>query len=177
MTLQVLAATATIFVLGSCVLYLVRRLAADTQMLPVTTEWLGELSADRYLPMTRLLESKDFEFLRGQKGYTPEMGRRLRRQRAQAFRGYLQLLESDFNRVAAALRLILTQSTHDRPELASALLHRRLTFVYRVTEVELRLALFRIGWHGVDGAELIRLFDGIRLELRTLVPQSSMALA
>ena len=102
------------------------------------------------------------------------MGKRLRRQRAQAFHGYLQLLESDFNRVAAALRLILAQSSYDRPELASALLHRRLTFVCRVMEVQVRLALFRIGWDGVDGTELIRLFDGMRLELRNLVPQSSM---
>jgi hypothetical protein len=89
----------------------------------------------------------------------------------------LQLLESDFNRVAAALHLILARSSYDRPELASALLHRRLTFVCRVVEVEVRLALFQFGWDGVDGAELIRLFDGMRLELRTLVPQSPMALA
>lgn len=177
MTLQVFAATATIVMLSSCVLYFVRRLGADTQMLPVTTEWLSELSSDRYLPMTRLLETKDFQFLREQKGYTPELGKRLRRQRAQAFGGYLQLLESDFNRVAAALHLILAQSSSNRLEFASVLLHRRLTFVCRVIEVQVRLALFRIGCQGVDGAELIRLFDGLRLELRTLVPQSSMALA
>ena len=177
MTLQAIAATATIFMLSSCVLYLVRRLGADSQTLPVTTEWLSELSADRYLPMTHLLEITDFQFLREQQGYTSAMGRRLRCQRAEAFRGYLRLLESDFNRVAVALQLILAQSSYDRPELASALLHRRLTFVCRVIEVQVRLSLFRFGWNGVDGAELIRLFEGMSLELRTLVPQSSMASA
>ena len=177
MTLQAMAATAAVLMLSSCVLYFVRRLGAETQRLPVTTEWLSELSAERYLPMTRLLESTDFQFLREQKGYTPEMGKRLRRQRADAFRGYLRLLESDFNRVAAALRLILAQSGHDRPELSGTLLHRRLTFACRVVEVQLRLALFLRGWDGVDGAELIRMFEGMRLDLRTLVPHSSMALA
>jgi hypothetical protein len=177
MTLQVAAATATILMLSTFVLYFVRRLGADTQTLPVTTEWLNELSVDRYLPMTRLLETTDFRFLSQQQGYTPEMGKRLRQQRAHAFRGYLQLLESDFNRVAAALRLLLAHSTYDRPELASALLHRRLTFIYRVMEAQVRLSLFSMGWDGVDGTELIRLFDGMRLELRTLVPESSMALA
>ena len=177
MTLQAIAATATILMLSSCVLYLVRRLGADTRMLPVTTEWLSELSADRYRPMMRLLEDTDFQFLRAQKGYTREMGKRLRLQRAEAFRGYLQLLESDFNRVAAALQLILTQSNHDLPELAGGLFHRRLTFVCRVIEVQLRLALFRYGWDGVDGAELIRLFDGLRLDLRNLVPQSALVIA
>ena len=177
MTMQAIVATGMILMLSSCVLYLVRRLSADTQTLPVTTEWLSELSADRYLPMTRLLESADFEFLREQKGYTPEIGKRLRRQRAQAFLGYLQLLQSDFDQVAAALRLILAQSTCDRPDLASALLHRRVTFVCGVLEAHMHLAFFRLGWGGVNGAELIRLFDGMRLELRTLVPQSSMVLA
>ena len=177
MTLQAIAAIATILMLSTCVLYLVRRLGADTQVLPVTTEWLSELSADRYQPMTRLLESTDFQFLRAQKGYTPEMGKRLRRQRALAFSGYLRLLETDFNRVATALRLILAHSTHDRPELAAALLQRRLAFVCGLAEARVRLALFQIGWAGVDGVELIRLFDGMQLELRTLVPQSSMALA
>src|SRR4051794_4440130 len=128
MTLQAITATAMILLLSSCVLYFVRRLGADTQTLPVTTEWLSELSVDRYLPMTRLLESTDFRFLREQKGYTPEMGKRLRRQRAQAFGAYLQLLECDFNRVAVALRLLLANSSYDRPDLASALMHRRFTF-------------------------------------------------
>ena len=177
MTLQVVAAIATIAMLSSCVFYLVHRLGAESQMLPVTTEWLSELSADRYLPMMRLLESTDFQFLRAQKGYTPEMGKRLRQQRAQAFGGYLRLLESDFNRVAAALHMMLAQSSNDCPELASALLFRRLTFVCRLIEAQVRLALFRLGWGCMDGAELIRLFDGMSLELRMLVPQSSMALA
>jgi hypothetical protein len=177
MTLQVIAAPAAIIMLSACALYLVRRLGADTQMLPVTTEWLSELSAERYLPMTRLLENTDFRFLQEQNGCTPEMARRLRRHRAEAFRGYLRLLESDFNRVAAALHLILTNSSYDRPELASVLLHRRLIFVCRVAEVRVRLGLFQVGWSGVDGTELIRLFDGMRLELRTLVPQSSLTLA
>jgi len=146
-------------------------------MLPVTTEWLSELSAERYLPMTRLLENTDFRFLQEQNGCTPEMVRRLRRHRAEAFRGYLRLLESDFNRVAAALHLILTNSSYDRPELASVLLHRRLIFVCRVAEVRVRLGLFQVGWSGVDGTEVIRLFDGMCLELRTLVPQSSLTLA
>ena len=163
--------------LSSCVIYLARRMSADPQMLPVTTEWLSELSAERYRPMARLLDRSDFEFLRAQKGYKPEMGKRLRRQRAEAFRGYLQLLESDFNRVATALHLIVAHSTHDRPELAGALLYQRFTFVCRMAEAHLRVALFRLGWDGVDAAELIGIFDGMRLELRTLVPQSSLALA
>ncbi|MEO8593746.1 MAG: hypothetical protein ABI759_10510 [Candidatus Solibacter sp.] len=177
MTLQALTATAVLLMLSLCVLYLVRRLGVEIQMLPVTTDWLSELSVDRYRPMMRLLDASDFLYLRQQKGFTPEMGRRLRKQRAAAFEGYLRLLQVDFKRVATALDLILAQSGHDRPELASVLLHRRFVFACRVVEAQVRLTLFRFGWDGLDGAELIRMFDGMRLELRELVPASAFAMA
>ena len=35
------------------------------------------------------------------------------------------------------------------------------------------LALFGLGWSGVDVSELIQLFDGMRLDLHKLVPVSS----
>ena len=92
-------------------LYLVRRLGADTQTLPVTTEWLSELSTDRYLPMTRLLEAFRLRVPSGAGRLHSGNGQTAAPPRAQVFCGYLQLLESDFNRVAAALHLILAQST------------------------------------------------------------------
>jgi hypothetical protein len=177
MTLPITVATATILMLSVGVLLLVRRLGSDNQVLPVTTEWLNELSADRYRPMLRLLEETDFQFLRSQKGFTPEMSSRLRRQRVQAFCGYLRLLEADFDRVSAALRLILAYSEYDRPELASLLLQRRMRFAFALTAIHCRLVLFRLGPSGVDVSSLIQLFDGMRLELRTLVPATSAAVA
>jgi len=177
MTLPITIATATILLLSLGVLLLIRRLGSDKQMLPVTTDWLSELSTDRYRPMLRLLEEADFRFLSAQTGSSPEMANRLRRQRVQAFRGYLRMLEADFNRVGAALRLILACSDHDRPELAFLLFQRRLMFVFALTGVQCRLVLFRFGLSGVDVSGLIQLFDGMRRELRTLVPASSPALA
>src|ERR1039458_461820 len=106
MTLPITAATATILMLSLGVLFLVRRLGRGNQVLPVTTEWMSELSTDRYRPMLRLLDAADFQFLRSQKGFTPEMAGRLRRQRVQAFLGYLRLLEADFGRMDAALHVI-----------------------------------------------------------------------
>src|ERR1035441_2930865 len=91
--------------------------------------------------MLRLLDATDFEFLRAQQGFTPEMGKTLRRQRVQAFRGYLRLLVTDFDRVVVVLRVILAQSAQDRPELASLVLQRRLNFALGLIEVQCRLAL------------------------------------
>jgi len=82
MTLQAIVASGTILMLSVLALFLVRRLGGNRQILPVTTDWLNELSVERYRPMLRLLESADFEYVRSQKGYTAAMGRRLRQERA-----------------------------------------------------------------------------------------------
>lgn len=146
----------------------------DGRTLPVTAEWIDELSADRYRPMQRLLDGSDLEFLRSQPGSNPRMLSRLRRQRCQIFRGYLTCLNSDFQRTCTALKLLMLQSRYDRPDLASALLRARLDFARGMFVVRLRLALHWLGLAGVDVSGLVKLFDGMRLELRTLVPVSSL---
>lgn len=157
----------------SLVVQLARHIGSGSESLPVTTEWLGDLSDDRYRPMLRLLDEADFRFLRGQKGYTPAMERKLRRQRVEVFRAYLRTLESDFKRVCLGLKIMLVQSECDRPDLASALMHRQLTFACVMLHVQVRVILFRWGLATVDACELIRMFDGMRLELKTLVPMAS----
>ena len=124
MTLPITVAVATILMVSLGILLLVRLLGSDNPVLPVTTEWLTELSTDRYLPMLRLLDDADFQYLRSQKGFTAEMESSLRRQRVHAFRGYLRLLEADFARAAAALQVILAHSACDRPELAFLVFQR-----------------------------------------------------
>jgi hypothetical protein len=152
---------------------LVRRLGTGSECLPVTTEWLEDLSDERFRPMLRLLEESDFRFLRAQKGFTPVMEKRLRGQRVEVFRGYLKMLEGDFKRVCMALRIVMVQSEYDRPDLASVLIHRQLTFACGILSIEFRLVLFHWGIATVDASELVRMFDGMRLELKTLVPMTS----
>jgi hypothetical protein len=173
MTLPITVAAAAILALSLGVLILVRHLGRDHYVLPVTTDWLSELSADRYRPMLHLLDNADLQSLRSQEGFTPEMAGRLRRERVQAFRGYLSLLEADFDRVDAALRVILTTSAYDRPELGSLLFQHRLSFTFGLIAIRCHILLFRWGLSSVDVSGLIRLFDGMRLELRTLVPDFS----
>jgi hypothetical protein len=151
---------------------LARHIGSGSESLPVTTEWLGDLSDDRYRPMLRLLQDADFRFLRAQKGFTPAMEKKLRGERVEVFRGYLRMLESDFQRVCLALKVMLVQSECDRPDLASALIHRQLTFACAILNVQVRMVLFRWGLAGVDATELVKMFDCVRLELQTLVPSA-----
>ena len=141
--------------------------------LPVTVEWIEELSIERYSPMLRLLSQEDLHFLRAQPGYTPQRATKFRIQRCQIFREYLRQLESDFERICVALKVLMVQSEHDRPDLAAVLVRNGMTFAYGMMTVRLQLVLYRYGIGTVDVTGLVKLFDVSRLELRTLLPAES----
>jgi len=166
----VMAAIAAFVGLGVALCLLIRRLGFAGASLPVTAEWIDELSIERYRPMMRLLDSSDIEFLRAQPGFTPSMATKLRIQRCQIFRGYLRCLSTDFKRVCAALKILMLQSRHDRPDLASVLVHSQVMFACGMLAVHVRVFLYRWGFGGVDVTGLVKIFDGMRLELRRLVP-------
>ncbi len=94
----------------AAVVVLARKLAFTDTSLPLTAEWIDELSIERYRPMMHLLDGGDLEFLRSQPGFTPGMATKLRLERCQIFRGYLRCLRTDFQRVCAALKLLMLHS-------------------------------------------------------------------
>jgi hypothetical protein len=158
--------------LALAIFLVVRKLVFQGGNLPVTAEWIDELSIERYRPMMRLLDGEDVAFLRTQPGFTPRMAAKLRQQRCQIFRGYLRRLNSDFARICSAIKLVMLQSQHDRPDLATALIRHQAMFAAGMIMVEFRLSLYRWGICGVDVAGLVKIFDVMRLELRTLVPSA-----
>jgi len=149
---------------------IIRKFAVTGGKLPVTAEWIDELSIERYRPMMRLLDGEDLEFLRSQPGFTPRMATKLRIQRCQIFRGYLRCLSADFGRVCAAIKVLMLQSRSDRPDLAVALVKSQVAFASGMISVQFRLFLYRWGLCSVDVSSLVTMFDVMRLELRTLVP-------
>jgi hypothetical protein len=159
--------------LAAVVVVLARKLAFTDTSLPLTAEWIDELSIERYRPMMHLLDAGDVASLRSQSGFTPGMAAKLRIERCQVFRGYLRCLRSDFQRVCAALKLLMLHSRRDRPDLASVLVHQQVMFECGMAVVSLRLFLYRWGLCGVDVTDLIKIFDVMRLELRRLVPATA----
>jgi hypothetical protein len=173
--LMISAIVISMVVLGLLILAtvaVIRKLGATDRSLPVTAEWIADLSTDRYRPMMRLLDSGDLEFLRSQAGFTPKMESKLRAQRCQIFRGYLRCLEMDFKRVCTALKLVLVQSEQDRPDLAAVLVHHQIMFSSGLLAAHFRLFLYRWGICTVDATALVQIFDVMRVELRNLVPAS-----
>jgi hypothetical protein len=164
-TLVALALLVALFVM-------VRKVISAGVELPLDSQWITELSVERYKPMLRLLDERDLEFLRSQPGFNPRMEARLRAQRCQIFRDYLNGLETDFRRVCTALKLLMLQSQFDRPDLASVLIHQQASFALGMAIVNVRLVFYRWGLSGVDVTDLVKRFDAMRLELRSLAPSA-----
>ena len=168
----IVISTVVLWALILAAVAIVRKMGAPNPTLPVTAEWIEELSTDRYRPMMRLLDSRDIGFLRSQAGFTPKMESKLRAQRCQIFRGYLQCLDTDFKRVCLALKVVLVHSQQDRPDLSAALVEHQMRFASIMLGVHVRLFLYRWGICSVDVASLVQIFDVMRIELRTLVPST-----
>jgi hypothetical protein len=171
MTVLILSAMVILALIGATIL-LIRTMSGGGHSLPVTAEWISDLNTEQYKPMMRLLDSADIEFLRSQPGYTREMESKLRQQRCQVFRGYLRCLNSDFQRVCMALKLVMAQSQQDRPDLAGVLMHQQLLFASGMISIQCRLVLYRLGVCQVDVTGMVKIFDHMRVELCTLVPSA-----
>jgi len=148
----------------------IRRIAFKHSSLPVTAEWIAELSGDRYRPMLRLADGSDLEFLRMQPGFSGKMASKLRQQRYQIFKGYLQSLQVDFSRAVVALKVLMLHSRQDRPDLAVILLRHQLTFGWGMVSARAHLCLYRAGIGSVDVRSLVRVFEAVQTELRSALP-------
>ena len=170
MNLLVAVSALTCLALGACLWLLIRSVRLAAGELPVTTDWLEDLSIERYRPMLRLLADEDLQFLNKQPGFTPRMAAKFRTQRCRIVRGYLRSMQVDFSRICTALKILMAQSEHDRPDLASTLVRSQITFTFGMVAVQFRLFLYRWGFGRVEIASLVKVFDGMRLELRAFVP-------
>lgn len=136
----------------------------------LSPDWLFQFSVDRYRPMLRLLDDQDFLLLRTQPGFTPDMPARIRLQRCQIFRQYLDFLHGDFQQVVGSLKMVMAQSCNDRPELARVLVRMQILFVLGMFLIRLRLVLYRWGLAKVNISPLISMFDFVREKLLVLAP-------
>ena len=145
--------------------------------LPLTVDWIEELSTERYRPMLRLLDPDELTFLRGQPGFEGGDEVRFRSERARIFRAYLHSLETDFERMSMAIRVLLVNSRDDRPDLARAMVRRQAAFTASMALVHMRLSLYRWGVCSVDTGGLMQSFEAVRTELRALLPATAPARA
>src|ERR1051326_1180180 len=102
----ILGLTAFVCLAVGVVAIVFRRLIAGPKSLPVSADWINELSIARYRPMERLLNEDDFRFLADYPGFDKKMLRRIRAERRKILRCYLDCLTRDFSVAGNALRLM-----------------------------------------------------------------------
>jgi hypothetical protein len=169
MTLWIAVATLLSTIAGTLVLVSCRHKSSAGEISdPI--RWLDDLSLDRYRPMLRLLDHRDLDFLRRQPGFTPRLAARFRKQRCRIFRGYLGQLQADFCHICSAVKVLMLQSSVDRPDLAGRLLRTQAAFTWGVLAVQARVALYRCGVGTVDISGLLAQFDAMREQMTRLIP-------
>jgi hypothetical protein len=100
---------------------------------------------DYQFPVSRLLDSKDFDYLR-RAGFSRAKARAFRANRRSIARLWLRTLGADFNSVDRTLSLLLVSSQIDRSDLASILARQRAVFCWRFLQAEFNLALDACGF-------------------------------
>ena len=165
MTAAMVASVVILLVLAFAFLF--RRLAARVDRRIDTAQWLEGFSLDRYRPMSRLLDERDFAFFSRQPGATPALTRRLRADRRKIFLAYLNLLIRDFNQLMWTGRILQVSSQVDRPEFARALWRQQSRFYFGVCFTWCRLVLFPLG-RPSDGRKLVASLDQIFGQVRAL---------
>ena len=157
---------------GAALVVVFWRLGSAAPTLPLTTVWIDEFSVERYRPMLRVLDGTDPRFLCPHSSVRPNFVAHFRREQCRILRGYLRSLTMDFTRVLTALKLVMAQASIDRPDLASLLIRSQATFAVCIVMAQVQLMLYRIGIGTVNIGELLKVFEGMRLELRTLIPRT-----
>jgi hypothetical protein len=122
------------------------------------------------IPMIRLFDQRDIEFLRALPGHTRRMETEFRRRRCRIFRGYLRSLRAEFlvaQTEAETLRIEFPEE-HERPALTAT--GCRVRFACAMTAAY--FCLFRYRWDlgGSGPGPVVRRFEGIRGEIRRWAP-------
>jgi len=131
----------------------------------ITQEWLESFSVASYYPMAGLLNHEDFKFLSQQPGFDLSLYKKLRRERLQIFKQYLNRSISDFNRLHTAMRSILPYLPEDCSEVVGRLVWLRLRFSVAVLKAELSYRLCLIGFHSLAVRSLIAELEAMSLQL------------
>jgi hypothetical protein len=150
-------------------------LPRHADFLPENLEAL--LSPKRYLPLERLLDRTDEEFLTAHPSCTRQVRRKFRKGRIRIFRSYLWELGNDFKAICHATKLSMISSPSDRSDLVRVLIKEQVRFTMLAAYVDLKLVLYGFGLSKVDAQVLIECVGAVRSQLRTLTaaPQPTLA--
>jgi hypothetical protein len=125
------------------------------------------------VPMIRLFDERDIEFLRAMPGYTRRMETEFRRRRCRIFRGYLRSLRVEFLVAQTELETLRIEFPEDRQQLAMMAMSGRMHFNSAMIAAYLCLFQYRWDLGGAGLGPVVRRFEEIRGEIRRWIPRTS----
>jgi hypothetical protein len=149
-------------------------MAATTAMKMRNISRLSMPPADAHsVPMSRLFDAQDIEFLRGVPGYTRRMETGFRRRRCRIFLGYLRSLRAEFLAAQTDLETLRIESPDDYQQVALMLLRCRMRFAWAMIPAYVCLFQFRWELGSTNLGLLVQRFEDIRGEIRHWLPEIS----
>jgi hypothetical protein len=137
--LLILSLSAAAFVLGG-----MRRFVMARNVEP-TLEWFEAFDFSRYQALVQLFDPQDFEFLRSQPGYSPELTARLKSDRLAIAESYLNELQIDVRRLLNFANRASAHGGVDADNFSAFLLRQEFRFAASMTRLRCELALMKIG--------------------------------
>lgn len=147
---------------------ILRKLYRNCSVDELTPEWAENFSVSYYAPMVGLLSDEDFQFLARQPGFDFTLRRKLRRERLAIFRGYLQKLVSDFNRLHLAIRLIIARQPQDHSDIVSQLIWLKIRFSLSLMRVEFSYLLCWLGVRTIHVSSLVCYLEEMSAKMQAL---------
>src|ERR1017187_3477068 len=114
------------------------------------------------VPMIRLFDQRDIEFLRAVPGYTARMESEFRRRRCRIFRAYLRSLRAVFLAAQTEVETLRIESPEDYRPLALIMLRCRMRLAWAMIPANLCLLQYRWKLANVGLAPLVQRLEGIR---------------
>jgi len=137
--LLILGLSAAAFVLGG-----MRRFVLARNLEP-THEWFEAFDFDRYQALVHLFSPQDFDFLRSQPGYTPELSARLKSDRLAIAESYLNELQTDVRLLLNFANRASAQEGADVDDFSAFLLKQEFRFAVTMARLRCELALMKVG--------------------------------
>lgn len=150
------------------------RLFKTCKVEDISPEWLESFSCSSYYAMEGLLSEEDFNFLSRQPGFDLSLYRKLRRDRLNIFKQYLNRLILDFNRLHVAARFLLAQSANDESKLVARLAWLRVCFSMAVVRAQISYALCCIGFNCVAAKSVIRYLEEMSSQLSAIPARQAL---
>lgn len=108
-------------------------------------DWLNGFDLSRYTVLDNLFHPRDFEFLKSQPGYTPQLSARLKADRLKIAESYLSQLECDVRKLLTFANGAAARSGADHDQLSAFLLKQEAKFAWNLLNLRMQIALMKLG--------------------------------